>query len=191
MDYARNCGVTLDSRILPYKTMHSHLPIGLFISVPFVHAIVTLHLDYCNNLLTGLPLQSIQITAANAPSCHVTPCTNTKKSEHITPHIRSAESSRVPSILKSWIRPFIWSLIWLRSLLHKTVLIENPGYYFNRKLISYGKISGKIMLTRCLIFYRSFLWLKFCAIELGSINASCSKSCVSCRNKTWIYSIIS
>ncbi|KAI2646255.1 hypothetical protein H4Q32_024563 [Labeo rohita] len=99
----RNLGVILESDLsfsshvkAVTKSAYYHLKniarIRCFVSSQdlekLVHAFITSRVDYCNGLLTGLPkktirqLQLIQNTAARI-------LTRTRKSEHITPVLRS------------------------------------------------------------------------------------------------------
>ncbi|KAI2646420.1 Isochorismate synthase, chloroplastic [Labeo rohita] len=102
-NHVRNLGVILESNLsfnshvkAVTKSAYYHLKniarIRCFVSSQdlekLVHAFITSRVDYCNGLLTGLPkktirqLQLIQNAAARI-------LTRTRKSEHITPVLRS------------------------------------------------------------------------------------------------------
>ena len=99
VDKARNLGIILDSHLTlrghinkicssASKSIHEIGKIRKYLSTAqtekLVHAFISSNLDYCNSILTGLPLndinklQRIQNTAARL-------ITLTKKSSHITP----------------------------------------------------------------------------------------------------------
>ena len=82
-----------------------------------VHAFISSHLDYCNGLFAGLPqsnlapLQRLQNTAARL-------VTRTRKSEHITPVIRSLH----------WLPIHERVIFKVLLLVHKIILDRAPSY---------------------------------------------------------------